>query len=174
MTKYFAFLRAVNVGKRRIKMDKLKSTFEALGFENVRTFIASGNVIFESGESAESLKNKIETQLEQVFGFEIVIFLRTESELNDIIQSNPFEVEDSSKKIIYISFLNKEPDSETRAKLSEIQNDYYSFRVIDKELFTLRILHEESDIFSNNLIEKILKVPATTRNLNTLERIIKR
>ena len=76
MTRYAAFLRGVNLGKRTVKSAELKAAFEAMGFENVKTLLASGNVLFDA-KASKSLRAKIEAGLEKQFSFKVPIVLRT-------------------------------------------------------------------------------------------------
>src|SRR4028119_1216147 len=88
--RYVAFLRAINVGGRRVKMNHLRKLFEALGFVNVETFIASGNVIFGSDEDPQILDRKIEDHLRGSLGYEVATFVGTASELENISRNRPF------------------------------------------------------------------------------------
>jgi len=85
MPKYIAFLRAINVGGHTVKMDHLKSLFEKIGFINVETFIASGNVVFEAkSKSVDSMKKKIESDLYKQLGYQVAAFIRSTEELKRI------------------------------------------------------------------------------------------
>jgi uncharacterized protein (DUF1697 family) len=89
--RYIAFLRAINVGGHTVKMETLRRLFEGLGFSDVETFIASGNVIFDSPiEETRSLEKKIEVHLKENFGYEVATFIRTPTELAEIINYRPF------------------------------------------------------------------------------------
>src|SRR3990172_23072 len=91
MPKYVAFLRAINVGGHTVKMDDLRHLFEAMGFSNVETFIASGNFIFDStSKSPKALEKKIEGHLRAALGYEVATFIRSMSELAEIAQYKPF------------------------------------------------------------------------------------
>ncbi|NUO79794.1 DUF1697 domain-containing protein, partial [candidate division KSB1 bacterium] len=91
MPQYLAFLRAINVGGHTVKMDQLRRLFEALGFANVETFIASGNVIFTSpSKSTKALEKKIEKHLHESLGYEVATFIRTTAELAVVAQYKPF------------------------------------------------------------------------------------
>src|SRR5215211_2292119 len=82
MPKYIAFLRAINVGGHTVKMDYLRTLFEDLGLMNVETFIASGNVIFDSpARRPKALEQKIETFLKEKFGYAVATFIRSAAEL---------------------------------------------------------------------------------------------
>src|SRR5688572_10594132 len=91
MPKYVAFLRAINVGGHTVKMDALRRLFEALGFVNVETFIASGNVIFDSpSKDTKALEKKIESYLRETLGYEVATFIRTIAEVAAIADYKPF------------------------------------------------------------------------------------
>ena len=91
MTIHVALLRGINVGgKNLIKMSALKDTFEADGFENVRTYIQSGNVLFESpGKGGAALANRIETMLESTFGIPLLVVVRSRSQMRAIVDRAP-------------------------------------------------------------------------------------
>src|SRR4051794_680361 len=91
MTRYIAFLRAINVGGRVVKMDRLRAAFEVMGFANVSSFIASGNIVFDAAdEDPVALERQIEDRLRQTLGYEVATFLRTASELAAIAAHRPF------------------------------------------------------------------------------------
>ncbi|MDQ3305195.1 MAG: DUF1697 domain-containing protein [Actinomycetota bacterium] len=85
-----AFLRAVNVGKRRVAMARLREEFEALGFDEVSTYINSGNVIFSTSLPPHDLEGQIEVRLEEAFGFEVTTFVRTAEEVKEVVAYMPF------------------------------------------------------------------------------------
>src|SRR5215467_6473926 len=92
VSRFFAFLRAINVGGgRTVKMQSLRRVFESLGFSKVETFIASGNVIFETmTQKTKTLESKIEKALQEALGYEVRTFVRTEAELAKIAGYRPF------------------------------------------------------------------------------------
>ena len=91
MTRYIAFLRAINVGGRTVKMDELRTLFAAMGFAGVETFIASGNVIFAADHSdAAALQQRIEGELNQALGYAVATFLRTDAEVAAVARYAPF------------------------------------------------------------------------------------
>jgi len=171
MTKYVAFLRAINVGGHTvIKMADLKRMFESFGLENVQTFIQSGNVIFESGEeNANSLAERIERGLEKASGFRIKLFVRTMRELQSILSKSPFKPK--ADEMAYIAFLNQKPAKKEAQALMSFKSAADDFAVTGREVYILRLDREKS-VFSPNFVEKILKLPVTTRNLTTLTKIV--
>ena len=108
MIKHIAFLRAINVGgKKLIKMDELKKRFETLGFKNVRTYIQSGNVIFQSPTSDQNaLAKKIENLLQKNLSSDVLVFLRTVEELNAIVKFDPYQKQKFKLETkLYITFI---------------------------------------------------------------------
>ena len=90
--KYIALLRGINIGRnKRIKMADLVKTFEALGFKKIKTYLQSGNVIFnyDSIDTAKIAEN-IEEKISQTFGFSVNVVIRTDDELESIVKGNPF------------------------------------------------------------------------------------
>ena len=172
MAKYIAFLRGINVGGNKIiKMDLLKKLFESMKFKNVETFIQSGNVIFESKESNQNvLENKIEKLLEKKLGFEVKILIRTKEGLEKIAKKSPFKDKKDENMKVYVVFLSAEPKTAPKSPI-----DYG----VDGILFEKKEIHilfdkrrKVKSPFSNALIEKKSGIKSTTRDLNTIIRII--
>ena len=170
MNKYVAFLRAINVGGNAIiKMTDLKQMFESAGLENVQTYIQSGNVIFECDEEDISvLEQRIEHQLEGAAGYKIHLFVRTMRELQSIVNKSPFTAK--ANEAAYVAFLNQTPDPKSQQALLALKNEADDFAVKGREVYHLRRDREKS-VLAKTSIEKILKLPATTRNMTTLQKI---
>ena len=170
MSKYVAFLRAINVGGNTIiKMADLKQIFESLGLENVQTYIQSGNVIFESAEEdTASLETLIERQVEKATGFKTRLFVRTIREVQSIANKSPFTAK--ADETVHVGFLKEKPDKKYQAVLLTFKSDADDFAVKGREVYNLRYDRDKS-IFSNNFIEKILKMPGTTRNMTVIKKI---
>ena len=168
--KYVAFLRAINVGGHAIiKMADLKRMFEAAGLDNVQTYIQSGNVIFESKQAdEESLAKQIGLQLEKAAEYKIELFVRTMREVQSIAEKSPFQAKDD--EMVYVTFLNTKPDKRSQQALLDNRSETDDFAFRGREVFTLRRDREKS-VFTNNFVEKILKMPATSRNLTTITKI---
>ncbi|GAB0174328.1 MAG: DUF1697 domain-containing protein [Candidatus Altimarinota bacterium] len=117
--KYVAFLRGINVGgNKKVEMTRLKSCFEAMGFEEVSTYINSGNMIFESKNDDFS---KIEKQLSETFGFEIPTIIRSQSYIENLVEKIPSEWQNNSEQRTDILFLWKDVD--TKESLNEIKQN---------------------------------------------------
>jgi uncharacterized protein (DUF1697 family) len=170
--RYVAFLRAVNVGGRVVKMPVLKRTFEGAGFRDVATFIASGNVIFSSG-SAESaaLEAKIERALQQALGFEVATFVRSLDEVAAAAAHTPFGSAAGEQDTVYVAFLRAQPAVAHRQAVMKLQGEHDRFHVNGRELYWLcRVRFSETKI-SGALLEKTLQMPATLRNTTTVRRL---
>lgn len=173
--KYAAFLRGINVGgKNIIKMDSLKQSFEVLDFKNVKTLIQSGNILFDSDISNKnSLTKKIEDRLKKDFGNEIKVMLRTLTELRKAEQTNPFNnYKKNGDAKFYVCFLYELPKIKIRAGYYEKEAcDILAIK--DKDVFIVSLPTKNGRYgFPNNLTEKELGTYSTTRNWNTVCKLI--
>jgi uncharacterized protein (DUF1697 family) len=172
MPRYAAFLRAINVGGRNVKMQDLRAIFESLGLSNVETMIASGNVIFDSpSRNAGNLERKIEEALENRLNYHHHTFLRTPAQLSEIVAHQPFDSADAESHYVYIGFLPEAPDAASRKKIIALSSTQDELYLHDREIHWLcRTKFSESKI-SGALLEKILGKPATLRNSTTVRKI---
>ncbi len=174
MPKYVAFLRAINVGGHTVKMDQLRRLFETLGFSDVQTFIASGNVIFDSkSKSTKTIEKKIEQYLKAALGYEVATFIRTTSELAVIADYKPFPDEElkADGSVLYIAFLADKPGGEAKQKVLSLATEVDEFHVHGRELYWLcRKKFSESEV-SGALLAKALGVQTTLRNSTTVKKI---
>ena len=169
-----AFLRAINVGGHTVKMDRLRALFEALGLANVETFIASGNVIFDSpGERAQTLEQEIERHLRASLGYEVATFIRSAAELVDVAAYAPFPAADldAAGNSLYISFLRALPDPVAQQKVIELRTEVDDFHIHGRELYWLCRKRMSESTLSGALLEKTLKMPATMRNVTTVRKL---
>jgi uncharacterized protein (DUF1697 family) len=170
--KFAAFLRGINVGGHHIvKMEDLRGIFASMNFENVKTYIQSGNVIFETKEKDEAaLVEKIERKLFEFAGFEIKVMLRTIPELEDVAAHNPFTETDDVK--VYITFLPAAPDEEKKIAVESLGGELEIFKIRNRELYSSLDKNVKKSLFTNNFTEKHLKVSGTTRNPRTVAKMI--
>jgi uncharacterized protein (DUF1697 family) len=177
MPKYVAFLRAINVGGHTVKMDHLRGLFEALGFTNVETFIASGNVIFDSpSKSTKALEKKIESYLQQTLGYPVSTFIRSTSELVAIAGYKPFPNSELNAEghTLYIGFVADSPGSKVEKRLRSLATKVDAFHLEGREVYWLcRTRFSESQI-SVVLLAKTLGVPVTLRNVTTVKKLAAR
>lgn len=171
--KYVAFLRAINVGGNAIiKMADLKQMFESARLENVQTYIQSGNVIFESeAKDLDAAHKRIESQLEGAAGYKIHFFVRTLQELQSIVNKSPFTAK--ANETAYVAFLEKKPDRKSQQALLALKNEADDFAIQGREVYHLRRDRERS-VLAKTSIEKVLKLPTTTRNMTTLKKIVEK
>ncbi|HEY2930748.1 MAG TPA: DUF1697 domain-containing protein [Acidobacteriota bacterium] len=176
MPKYVAFLRAINVGGHTVKMGHLRRLFEAMGFSNVETFIASGNVIFDStSKSTNGLEKKIGTYLRKTFGYQVATFIRSIPELTEIARYKPFPDSELNAEgdTLYIAFLPDKPGKESKKKLLAFATAIDDLHVYGREVYWLRRKRVESKFVAPPL-EKTLGMQATLRNSTTVKRILSR
>lgn len=173
--KHIAFLRAINVGGHTVKMDRLCDLFETLGFLGVETFIASGNVIFESPvEDAYTLEQQIEAHLRTSLGYEVATFVRSAAELADIADYTPFSAEEIQNNTLYIGFLQALPTDDAHQKLLALQTPLDKFHVHGRELYWLCRTSVSRSAVSGAKIERALGMPATLRNGTTVRKLAAR
>jgi uncharacterized protein (DUF1697 family) len=173
MPKYIAFLRAINVGGHTVKMDHLSKLFEALGFSNVETFIASGNVIFDTTvKNAATLEKKIAAHLETSLGYPVDTFLRTIQEVAEIEKRSPFTAKDKEESV-YVTFLHEAPNAAATSALMALKNKANDFAILEREVYWLR-LNKEDPLFLKNPLEKVIKLSATARNMTTIGKLIQK
>jgi uncharacterized protein (DUF1697 family) len=174
MPRYIAFLRAINVGGHTVKMEVLRRHFEALGLSNVETFIASGNVIFESAtKNTRSLEKKIEDHLQTELGYEVATFIRTEAELTAIVDEQPFPLDAVSMAQAYnVAFLSDALDTAAQKKVMGLRTDIDEFRMQGREVYWLCRKKQSESKFSNVVLEKTIGRSATIRGVNTLQKLL--
>lgn len=173
MNRYIALLRAINVGGyRKIKMAELRQMFHAMGFQNVSTYIQSGNIVFDAAdESPSEISERITLQIEDTFGHEVPTLIRSHREMKDAFDCFPFQEGDGWKG--YISFLMHEPDEEKAREVVNNPSEIEKFELAGRELHVL--VNKKADqkpLFSNSYIEKLLDCIATSRNLRTVSKIL--
>jgi uncharacterized protein (DUF1697 family) len=170
MPRYIAFLRAINVGGHVVKMQVLKELFERLGFANVETFIASGNVIFQSPAKSAAVEEKIERLLEKELGYAVQTFVRSDVEVARIAAFEPYaEVSESST--LYIGLLKHAPDAAVEKRLLAAQTERDAFRLDGREIYWRCRGPSSESTFSGTKLERTLGMPTTLRNANTLRRL---
>jgi uncharacterized protein (DUF1697 family) len=173
MSKHIAFLRAINVGGHNVKMDHLRQLFESLGFSNVETFIASGNVIFDAkAGNVKALEKKLESCLHEALGYEVATFIRTDTELAGIANYKPFpQSQLDAAMALNIGFLAEVLDNAAKQKLMSLQTDIDNFHFYRREIYWLCKKKQSDSKISNVVIEKTLGMKTTLRGVNTLNKI---
>ncbi|HEY9166943.1 MAG TPA: DUF1697 domain-containing protein [Candidatus Kryptonia bacterium] len=175
MAVYISLLRGINVGGNKIvPMSDLEGMFGQLGFSDVTTYIQSGNIVFKSGKkSVLELEKKISAAIKTRFGFQVDVLVLSLDDLKKMMEKNPFT--DNKLKTgerIYFTIMSDKVKSETVASLNHPKGAGDDFKVIGRVAYLLCRTGYSKTVFNNNYIEKILKVTATTRNLETLSKLV--
>lgn len=173
--KYIALLRGINIGrKKRIKMADLKEFFELMDFKNIKTYLQSGNVIFEYNlGNTEEIANGIEKKLIKTYEFPVNVIIRTKNELEDIINSNPFINEDNVEiDKLHVTFLHEMPDKVIVSNLDMKKSENEKFKIIGKEIYLYLPNGYARTKLNNNIFEKKLNTIATTRNWKTVNKLL--
>jgi uncharacterized protein (DUF1697 family) len=169
MARYVAFLRAINVGGRTVKMDRLRELFEQLELTRVDTFIASGNVLFEARGAPAALEQKIDASLEQALGFPVGTFLRTPDELERLIAASPFA--DETPGGLYIGFGSRPFADAAAARIKALETDVDRFGVIGREVYWRGIGGMGRSKVTGGAVEKALTAPVTFRSITTVRKL---
>jgi uncharacterized protein (DUF1697 family) len=177
MIRYVAFLRGMNLGKRRIKNEELRAHFEAMGLEEVTTFRASGNVIFATPkrEAEGKLASRVEAELGERLGYEVPVFLRSAEEIGAIAAQEPFPAAKvkKSKGKLQVSLLKIKPRAAARKKVLALASGEDLLAIEGRELYWLPsggLLESDLDL---KAIEKLLGTD-TRRTMGTIEEIARR
>lgn len=174
MSRCIAFLCAVNVGGRIVKMDALRAQFETLGLTKVSTFIASGNVIFETrARDMAALEQKIEKQLLGAFGFEVHSFVRSGAEVEAIAACRPFDARELENAASFVVGFVARPFDAAQLKIVKgFNNELDAFHAQGRELYWMSRDKQSESKFSNAAFERALGLRATFRGMNTVQRIV--
>src|SRR6476620_2378773 len=135
MTVRVGFLRAVNLGKRKVEMARLKGGAEGLGYDDVWTYINSGNVVFDAKGARATVEKNMEKALEDEFGFECTTFVRTAAELEKTLAATPFEA--GTNDTHFVTFLKKAPAASAGKEVEALSNDYATLVVTGADVHWL-------------------------------------
>jgi len=171
---YIAFLRSINVGSRNIKMDELALAFAKLGFRGAKTVLASGNVIFHSPVFPDI--KALETGLREIFLINIGVVVRSLPELTAMVEQDPFSACQAGKDSKFYLTMAAAPVGDRLKNIASVPGDFDLVRVAEKDYFTVA-RRQQSGRFGAGLdrLERRFKdLTITTRNWNTIARIIKK
>lgn len=172
--RYVAFLRGINLGKRRPKMSDLAALFVEMGFAGVQTFIASGNVVFESREQdSTALEKVIAAHLKKCLGYAVDTFVRTAEEVAALARGALFKEDGQEGITIHVAFLWSPLPASAAAALEAVDNGYDELRVLGREFYWLcRGRMSDSTLWEQPEI-KALKLPSCTlRNLGSVRKLV--
>ena len=174
MNRFVAFLRAINVGGHRVKMSQLAELFESFDLLDVETFIASGNVIFESEDgNNEALEMTIASGLQEALGYEVSTFIRSLDNLASIVNYEAFPQQSSDKSgDLNVAFLTEPLSEEQTKSLIAFETDIDAFVSHGREIHWRCSVKQSQSTFSNTKLERSLGIRTTFRSMNTLRRIV--
>lgn len=172
-TRYVALLRGINVGGHRVKMDRLRQVFCDIGLEDVRSYINSGNVFFAASErDTAALTRTIESALHEALGYEVPAFLRTPSQLRDILDSDPFAGIELTEDVRFcVVFTSRPLDTRLALPIASSKDDMDIVAVNEFEAFVVWRLKNGRPP-SGKFPEEVLPARNTTRFFHTLEKIL--
>lgn len=175
MNTHVSMLRGINVsGQKKIKMADLRALYESLGFENVRSYLQSGNVVFEDKNAdASVLAAKIKSKIHDEYGYEVSIVMRDLAALQRVIASNPYLTDrEEDPKMLYVTFLGEPPTKELADALERPDKCSDEFVLDGQEIFVFTPGGYGSTKLSNNFFERKLKISATTRNWKSVNALV--
>lgn len=173
MPRLVAFLRAINVGGHVVKMERLRALFTELGFADVETFIASGNVIFTApSRSVKALEKRIQSRLSAALAYDVTTFVRTEAQVGAVAKYKPFsESRMKSAAALYVGFLAQAPRPPARTALMALRSDIDDFHVRGPQLYWLsRIGMGESKVTAA-IFERTLQGRVTFRAMSSVRKL---
>jgi len=175
MQKYIAILRGINVGgHRKILMKDLRDLFQKMKFNNVITYIQSGNVIFEYDDkvSLPDIENQITNSIKTKYGYDVPVIVRKSEDLFEILNSNPFiKSDDFDIERLALTFLGEIPEKNKVSIIEEIDFSPDRFIIIGKNAFVYCSGKYSDSKISNKFFEDKLKTKATTRNWKTIKKL---
>ncbi len=168
MNTYIALLRGINVGgQKKIKMAELRSVLENMGLKNVQTYIQSGNIVFGHNDTdTKALEIRVHDKIEKHFGFDVPVLILEPKDVDRILNESPF-VDDGENRLYYV-LLKNAPNEGLKAAFNNLQFDHEDFHITDTCVYLFCRNGYGNAKLNNNLIERKLKVEATTRNHKTM------
>lgn len=171
MRTYIVLLRGVMpTGKNKVPMALLRQVLAGNGFEDVRTYIQSGNVILRTDLKPDQLEEKVHHLIKNHIGADLALMARTSDELQNILNHNPFQTEDISR--VFFSILAQKPDPLKVKKLTSIEYSPEKLVILDNAAYMFIPGSAARSKLSNNFLEKKLGISITTRNFNTLSKLV--
>lgn len=168
MARCVAFLKAINVGGHVVKMDRLRDLFSGLKFQNVETFIASGNVIFETKAAPDAkLEQKIEKHLEAALGYEVGTFVRS---LDEIVAINAYQPFSKQGFVLNVAFMREPLGARAVEQVKTLVSEVDDFHVYGREAYWLCQIRSSDSKFPAKKFEKVVG-SVTWRNINTIVRL---
>ncbi|MDT7832806.1 DUF1697 domain-containing protein [Flavobacteriaceae bacterium S356] len=168
MTRYIVLLRGINVsGKNKLPMQDLRELLSELGYENVQTYIQSGNIILDSEKEKLVLEKEIKVGIKSKFGYDVPVIARTVKSIEKAIQGNPYPVD--NEKVVAVIFLSKVA-TKTDVEINRAEED--QFTILEDVVYIYCPNGFGRSKLTINVFEKKLNVSATSRNWRTTKKLL--
>lgn len=168
MNRYIVLLRGINVsGKNKLQMQDLRDLLKKLKYQNVQTYIQSGNIILDTDKTKNRIAEEIREAIQSEFGYEVPVIIRTVEEWKRVIEQNPYPV--NEEKLLYFTFLNQTPEN-TDIQINGTKDD--EFTIAEDVVYLYCLGGYGKTKLSNNLFERKLKVTASSRNYKTTMKLL--
>ena len=174
MPRFAALLRAINVGGRTVKMTELCALFEQARLTNVRSVIASGNVLFDArAADAAALEKRIEGALRKGLGYDVATFVRTPDELDAVVAHDPFDASDPvlESHTVHVIFTRSTIPPDRAAKIVALGTDYDEFHVFGREVFWRTRGRSSDSEIKPSAFARAFGDPGTARNITTVRKL---
>lgn len=172
MQSFVSLLRGINVGgKNLVSMEKLRSLYESLKLGNPRTYLQSGNVVFESSLPNYELATFLSKKIEQSFNVKVPVIIRSHDDLARIVENVPYAKKDLSS--VHVTFLSEKPKDFPKEAIDGFVQNGEKYQMSGTEIYLMLPIGYGMTKLTNNLFEKKLRLTATTRNWNTMAALLK-
>ena len=167
-----AFLRGINLGRRKVRMDELRKVFQDAGFGHVATVLASGNVLFCADRNIKA--SQLGALLHRAFGFEIGVILRSVSRLHQIVNSDPFACFEGGRDTKFYLTMGDRPVASVLESVTGLPGDFQLARIDEFEYYAVAFLQSDGRFGAGlDRVEKLFRSRLiTTRNWNTIHKIL--
>lgn len=173
MSRYVAFLRAVNVGGRRVAMAKARTVLENLGYDDVGSFVNSGNVLFTAQGKAETFERRIRSALEDEFGFELTTFVRSAKQVQTLVDEKPFTLTGDDTHFVLFP-LTRMTAKEKQAVMA-MANDHDELLIKGRDVhWLIHAKSTETTLGPKEWKKSLPDNPTTARNMTMLTRLAER
>jgi len=171
--RYVALLRGINVGgKNKVSMERLREIAAALGFTNVKTYVNSGNLAFDTKKSDnKKLALKVHNAIEKELGLDISIMVRSIDEIAGVVAKNPYIGQFDNHKDVHVIFLDREFSKDEKELLLAQANDKEMITVDGRTIYCFLKISIIDSALGKGFIDRKLKIPATARNWRTVEKL---
>jgi uncharacterized protein (DUF1697 family) len=162
-------LRGINIGsRRRIAMPKLRQALEDAGYEDVQTYVQSGNVVLSTSKSAKQTARAVEKLIKKQFRLDVPVVVRTKGELASIVKGNPLESVAKDPKRYQVTFFETAPDSKLIRKLDELAVDDERLAHSGREIYAWH----PAGVARSKMWNELAKAPGTSRNWTTVTKLL--